>query len=164
MMKTIFTILALAAGLAQAQTTTPTADSLEVRQRNSANNGTLTYYVVPDGITDQVVTFNGSTTKPEYSKLGTGLSRSGNVLTLAPVASQISDSTSIGRTILTSADAAAVRTAIGAAEPSPARSFADPTRNLKTCFHVSSTRVAMVVYGVVIGRTATLASGQVGTV
>lgn len=98
-----------------AQTTTPTADSLEIRQRNPANNGIITYYVVPDGAVDQLMTYAGSTNGPIYLKLGAGLSRSTTTLTISPAANQISDSTSVGRAVLTATDAAAARTAIGAA-------------------------------------------------
>src|SRR5689334_8778686 len=101
-------------GLAFAQVTTPTADSAEVRQRNPANNGTLVYYAVPINTTPQLLTYNGSVNAPEWSTLGPGLARNGTQLDISPAASQISDSTAIGRSILTAANASAVRTAIGA--------------------------------------------------
>lgn len=64
-MKNIFAMLAfaLASCAAFAQTTTPTADSWEVRQRNPANNGIIVYYIVPDGTSDQLATYNGTTNK-----------------------------------------------------------------------------------------------------
>lgn len=112
MLQRFLLLLLLLCGVASAQTTTPTADSLVISQRNPANNGVIVYYVVPDGAVDQLVTYNG--TGPVYSKLGAGLSRSGSTLTISPASTQISDSTVIGRTVLTAADAAAVRSAIGA--------------------------------------------------
>lgn len=68
---------------ALAQVTTPTADSLELRQRNPANNGILVYYAVPAGTMPQLLTYNGATNAPEYSTLGTGLTRTGTVLNIA---------------------------------------------------------------------------------
>lgn len=114
MKRILGTILALLAGAAPAQTTTPTADSWEMRQRNEANNGIYVYYIVPDGAVDQIPTYNGSTNKPEYSKLGTGLSRTGTTLNVSLSASQITGTTATGQALMTATDAAAARTAIGA--------------------------------------------------
>lgn len=52
----------------------------------------------------------------------------------------------------------------GPAGTSPTRSFSYMTRSLNTCFQVSSTRDAWVVYAVDIATQSTLASGQAGTV
>lgn len=89
MLKKLTLLLLALAGTVHAQTTTPTADSWEARVRNEANNGVYVYYIVPDGTGDQIATYNGTTNKPEYSKLGTGLSRSGNTLNIAPAWSTI---------------------------------------------------------------------------
>lgn len=126
-MRKLFMLLWLLAGAALAQTTTPTADAWEARFRNSANTGVITYYIVPDGAVDQIATYNGSTNKPEYSKLGTGLSRAGNVLTIAPASTQIVDGTTTGRAVLTATDAAAARTAIGAGTSSFSGAYGDLT-------------------------------------
>ncbi len=45
----------------------------------------------------------------------------------------------------------------------PSRSFANPTRSLNTAFQISSTRDAMVSYGVDIAATLTLTGGATGT-
>lgn len=127
-MKRLFgAALALLAGLAAAQTTTPTADSWEMRQRNEANNGVYVYYIVPDGAVDQIPIYNGSTNKPEYLKLGTGLSRSGTTLNVGLSAAQISGTTSTGQSLLTASDAAAARAAIGAGTSSFSGAYADLT-------------------------------------
>lgn len=107
-------VLALLSVSVLAQTTTPTANSWEMRQRNENNNGVYTYYIVPDGAVDQIPTYNGGTNKPEYSKLGTGLSRSGTTLNVSLSASQITGTTATGQALMTATDAAAARTAIGA--------------------------------------------------
>lgn len=156
-------ILAILAANAAAQTTTPTADSWEMRQRNEANNGIYIYYIVPDGAVDQIPTYNGSTNKPEYSKLGTGLSRTGTTLNVSLSASQITGTTATGQALMTAADAAAARTAIGAGAIIT-RSFAYQTRALNTCFQVSSTRDALVTYSVDIATSLSLTAGQQGTV
>lgn len=107
-------VLALLSVSVLAQTTTPTANSWEMRQRNENNNGVYTYYIVPDGAVDQIPTYNGGTNKPEYSKLGTGLSRSGTTLNVSLSASQITGTTATGQALMTAADATAARAAIGA--------------------------------------------------
>jgi len=125
-MKRILAGLLLAlAGAAIAQSTTPTADSMEFKQRNPANNGTITYYVVPDGAVDQLVTYNGTNNGPEYSKLGTGLSRSGTTLNVAVSAAQISGTTSTGQALMTAADGSAARSAIGAGTSNFSGSYVD---------------------------------------
>lgn len=156
-------ILAMLAANAVAQTTTPTADSWEVRQRNEANNGIYIYYIVPDGAVDQIPTYNGNTNKPEYSKLGTGLSRTGTTLNVSLSASQITGTTATGQALMTATDAAAARTAIGAS-PVITRSFAHQTRDLNTCYQISSTRDALVSYAVEVTAVSTLSAGQLGTV
>lgn len=114
MLKKLSLLMLALAGIAQAQTTTPTANSWEARFRNEINNGVYVYYIVPDGSGDQVATYNGSTNKPEYSKLGTGLQRSGNTLSVLLNASDINGVTSVGQSLMTATDAATARAAIGA--------------------------------------------------
>lgn len=113
MLKKIIIGLLFGIGIAQAQTTTPTANSWESRFRNEANNGVYVYYIVPDGSGDQIATYNGSTNKPEYSKLGTGLSRSSNTMNVSLSSSQITDVTAMGQSLMTATDAASARSAMG---------------------------------------------------
>lgn len=77
MKKIIFAILALFVTVdAFAQ-----ANALQLTFRNPANNGIVSYQVpVPPTGVDGVVTYNASTNQPEYTILGTTLTRSGGVL------------------------------------------------------------------------------------
>lgn len=171
-MRQLLLLLWLLSGTALAQTTTPTADSWEARFRNPANTGVITYYVVPDGTTDQLATYNGSTNKPEYSKLGAGLSRAGNVLNIAPAASQISDSTATGRAVLTATDAAAARTAIGAGTSSFSGAYGDlagipttfaPAAHTQAWTTITSTPTTLDGYGITDAvRSVTAGAGLSG--
>lgn len=77
MKKIIFAILALFVTVdAFAQ-----ANALQLTFRNPANNGIVSYQVpVPPTGVDGIVTYNASTNQPEYTILGTTLTRSGGVL------------------------------------------------------------------------------------
>ncbi len=99
-------------------------------------------------------------------------------------ATDLSDSTSVGRSLVTASTQALARSAIGAGTSSftpsgtssqcirgdgsygscgSTRSFSNPTRALNSCFQVSSTRDAIVVYAAEITASLALVGGQQGT-
>lgn len=145
----------------------PTADAVNIYDRwellimRAADDGetTLPAAMATDGsgnVLDSILAIRGSTENPASIKLGSslGITYSGNIGTLEV------DASSIGRELLTASDAAAARSAIGAAAiTTPAFNYSTPSLN--TCIQVSSTRDAMVGVAVQMSAPLSISSGTV---
>lgn len=175
----------LCAGLAHAG-----PDDILLTQRNSTDSGNIQRVTAHPTGGPGLLRYNLSTLLPDWVELSAPLQFNGSnleivwanadwnavsgnaqilnkpsfaTLAFTGLAADITNSTSVGRAVLTAATQADARTAIGVTNP-PARSFSYTTRALNTCFQVSSTRDAFVSYAVDIQTSLSLVAGQQGTV
>jgi hypothetical protein len=184
-LKRLITGLSLVSTLAYAG-----PDDILLTQRNSLDTGNIQRVTAHPTGGPGLLRYNLATLLPDWVELSSPLqfngatleivwpnadwnSVSGNsqilnkptfaTIAFTGLAADITNSTSVGRAVLTAATQADARTAIGVVNP-VARSFNYTTRSLNTCFQVSSTRDAFVSYAVDIGTSLSLLAGQQGTV
>lgn len=168
----LFAVIVAASAFAQSTSTTPTAYAEIINQRNAANNAQTTYYVTPSRTGDEIFMYSVADDYPEYTQLGPGLSRSSKTLNIAPASTQISDSTIIGRALLTAANSAAARTAIGAGQSDFSGIYGDlasipstfpPSAHTQAFSTITSTPTSCAGYGIADCLTTTAAASTYAT-
>lgn len=88
-----------AALMLSASVSAQVADALMIVKRNSTNTGVVTVYVSPPAAAgDGILTFNGTSKLPEYTTLGSGVTRTAGVLSVSPVAGPQGDPGPTGAT------------------------------------------------------------------
>lgn len=157
----LFTLFALC-GIAQAQMP-PYA--LQIFQVEPGGTYFFGRYMTPASPTGSYfMMYDGSTSQPKLGAVGNGLAWDGSTLSAGAV--DWSSLTGKPSTFTPSAhthDASDIVSGVISAARLPARSFNYTTRSLNTCFQVSSTRDAIVTYGVEVQTSLSLTGGQQGT-
>lgn len=160
MKKLLATALALASFAASAQT----ANALRLDQRNAANTGYISRFVVPDSADDCLVWMapTSSGALPACTRLGAGFVNSSGVISVPVTTGAQGPQGPQG--IQGATGAIGATGATGPQGPSIVVSQSSASRSLNSAFQPSSTRNVLAIYTVQLTITASITGGQNGDV